>query len=179
MRQIEIILNEDLRKLSEWARKWRILFNPTKTEVMLISNIFYEDTLNHVMDGTILKIVEINKHLGVILSSDNKWSKHIDSIIASASKQAFLRDLKYKFSKHILITVYCTYIHPLFEYASEVWDGCNDANAYRLEQEQLNASRIVTGLPVVALLNSFIMKQDRKQFLNEGLTRNHPFYIRL
>ena len=130
--EIEIILNEDLRKLSEWARKWLILFNPTKTEVMLISNIFYDDTLNLVMDGTILKLVEIHKHLGVILSSNNKWSKHIDSIIASASEQiAFLRKLKYKFSKQTLNTLYCTYIRPLFEYASDVWDGCNDADANR------------------------------------------------
>ena len=155
LRQIEIILNEDLRKLSEWARKWLILFNPTKTEVMLISNIFYDDTLNLVMDDTILKIVEIHKHLGVILLSNNKWSKHVDSIIASASKQiAFLRKLEYTFSKQTLNTLYCTYIRPLFEYASEVWDGCNDADANRLEQSQLNAARIVTGLPVFASLNS-------------------------
>ena len=155
IRQIELILNEDLRKLSEWARKWLILFNPLKTEVMLISNIFNETDLQLIMDGTILKIVEIHKHLGVYLSSNNKWSKHIDSIIASASKQiSFMRKIKYKFSKQTLNTLYCTYIRPLFEYASEVWDGCTQTDANRLEQAQLNATRIVTGLPVFASINS-------------------------
>ena len=155
IRQIELILNKDLRKLSEWARKWLILFNPVKTEVMLISNIFNETDLQLMMDGTILKIVEIHKHLGVYLSSNNKWSKHIDSIIASASKQiSFMRKIKYKFSKQTLNTLYCTYIRPLFEYASEVWDGCSQTDANRLEQAQLNAARIVTGLPVFASTNS-------------------------
>ena len=155
IRQIELILNEDLRKLSEWARKWLILFNPVKTEVMLISNIFNETDLQLMMDGTILKIVEIHKHLGVYLSSNNKWSKHIDSIITSASKQiSFMRKIKYKFSKQTLNTLYCTYIRPLFEYASEVWDGCSQTDANRLEQAQLNAARIVTGLPVFASTNS-------------------------
>ena len=42
LHQIEMILNEDLRKLSVWAKKWLIVFNPLKTEVMLISNSFYD-----------------------------------------------------------------------------------------------------------------------------------------
>ena len=40
--QIEIVLNNDLKKLKEWALKWLINFNPAKTEVMLVSNIFHD-----------------------------------------------------------------------------------------------------------------------------------------
>ena len=104
----------------------------TKTEVMLISNEFSDTSIDLIMDGTIL-----HKHLGVQLSSNNKWSKNIDSIIASASKQiSFLRKIKYKFSKQTLNTLHCTYIRPLFEYVSEVWDGCTQSDANRLEQVQ-------------------------------------------
>ena len=107
------------------------------------------------MDNTLLKIVEIYKHLGVYLSSNNKWSKYIDLITESASKRiSFLRKIKYQFSKQTLNILYCTYIWPLIEYASEVWDGCSQTDSDRLEQVQLNAARIVTGLPVFASLNS-------------------------
>ena len=41
-----------------------------------------------------------------------------------------------------------------YRYASEVWDGCNQIDSNRLEQVQLNAARIVTGLPIFASLNS-------------------------
>ena len=63
---------------------------------MLISNTHIEDTIELRMDNTVLDIVNTHKHLGVILSSNNKWSSHIDSIIKSASKQiSFLRKIKY------------------------------------------------------------------------------------
>lgn len=152
---IERILNDDLRKLSNWAKIWLVLFNALKTEVMITSNIYYDYDIQLVMDGTILKIVDTHKHLGVVMASNNKWAAHIDTIIQSAAKQvSFLRKLKYKFSKETLNKVYCTYIRPLLEYASEVWDGCNQSEKNRLEQVQLNAARIVTGLPIFSSLNA-------------------------
>ena len=84
------------------GKKWLIIFNPQKTEVMLISNVFNDTNFELIMDDTILKIVETHKHLGMHLASNtcNKWSKHIDSIIVSASKQiSYLRKIEYQFSK--------------------------------------------------------------------------------
>jgi hypothetical protein len=40
------------------------------------------------------------------------------------------------------------YIRPLFEYACELWDNCGTGNSQKLEQLQLEAARIVTGLPI-------------------------------
>ena len=40
------------------------------------------------------------------------------------------------------------YIIPLFEYACELWYNCGIGNSYKLEQLQLEAARIVTGLPI-------------------------------
>lgn len=153
--QIETVLNDDLVKLKEWADKWMITFNPLKTEVMMISNIFNDYNFQLKFDNTSLNLVETHRHLGVNLSSNNKWGSHINCIIDSASKQlSYLRKLKYKLSKNTLSKLYCTYIRPLLEYASEVWDGCNTGDSYRLEQVQLNAARIVTGLPVFASIQS-------------------------
>ena len=102
---IEHILNSDLVKLKEWAKKWLIKFNPQKTEVMVISNIQihndYDIELSY--DENILKIVENHKHLGVTISSNNKWSNHIDSIINSASKQiSYLQNLKFQLPKQAI-----------------------------------------------------------------------------
>ena len=153
--EIEMILNNDLKKLKEWADKWRILFNPLKTEFMLISNIFQDYDLRLLYENAPLINVDSHKHLGIHLSSNNKWTKHIDSIIDSASKQvSYLRKLKYQLSRVTLDKLYCTYIRPLLEYCSEVWDGCNTADANRLEAVQLNAARIVTGLPIFASLEA-------------------------
>ena len=104
-------------------------------------------------DNAPLSNVESHKHLGIRIASNNKWTKHIDSIIDSASKQiSYLRKLKYQLSKSTLDRLCCTYIRPLPEYCSEVWDGCtcNMTDANRLEKVKLNVARIVTGLPIFA-----------------------------
>ena len=132
------------------GKKWLIKFNPLKTEVMVISNIHNDYGIELSYDENILKTVENHKHLGVTISS-----KHIDSIINSASKQiSYLRKLKFQLPKHTLDKLYCTYIHPLLEYASEVRNGCNLSDTNRLEQVQLNAARIVTVLPVFSSVRS-------------------------
>ena len=159
LQNLQLIIKYDLKHLHEWARRWLLTFNLSKTEVLLISNTFIDFDMQLVMDNSVLKIVDMHKHLGVTLSSNNKWYKHVELIIKSASKQvSYLRKAKYHFSKEILSKLYCTYIRPLLEYASEVWDGCTQTDAYRLEQVQLIAARIVTGLPVFAFMLKHIGK---------------------
>ena len=56
--------------------------------------------------------------------------------------------LKYRLSRTNLDKLYLVYIRPLFEYACELWDNCGIGNSQKLEQLQLEAARIVTGLPI-------------------------------
>ena len=115
-------------------------------------------------DDVVLNIVETPKHLGICLSANNKWTKHIDSIIMSASKQvSYLRKLKYKLSKNTLNKLYSTYIGPLLEYGSEVWDGCSIDDNNRLEEIQLNAA----GFQFLLLLALYTLKLDGKIWRTE------------
>ena len=47
-----------------------------------------------------------------------------------------------------------TFIRPLLGYSCVVWDSCTVANADRLDQLQLEAARIITGLTSYASLHS-------------------------
>ena len=58
------------------------------------------------------------------------------------------RLLKYLLCRETLNNVYIMFIRPHLEYACEVWDGCTVELINKLEQVQLQAARIVTGLPV-------------------------------
>ena len=102
--------------MKEWANKWLIMFNLLKTEEMLISNIFHDYNHGLIYDNTPLNSVETHKHLGTHLSTNKTWTKHIGSIIDSASKQvSYLRKFKHQLSKHTLDKLYCTYIRPLLD----------------------------------------------------------------
>ena len=74
MAEIEFVLNNDLEKLSNWANKWLITFNALKTKVMLILNVFHDYNFEFKLNNSSLEIVDVHKHLGVYISTDNKWN---------------------------------------------------------------------------------------------------------
>ena len=54
--------------------------------------------------------------------------------------------------------MYVTFVRPILEYASVVWDGCSSAEIEKLEKVQLHAARIVTGLPIFASKESLYLE---------------------
>ena len=84
---IEHVLYTDLVKVKDWAQQLLMKLNPLKTEVMVISNLHNDYDIELKYDENILIIVDHRKYIGDTLSSNNKLSKHIDSIINSASKK--------------------------------------------------------------------------------------------
>lgn len=148
-------VNNDLSYLNDWSSKWQIRFNPNKTDIIVFNLQGHEFDIEFKFGDIPLNPVKTHTHLGVVLSSDCRWNKHIDKIIESASKQLnILRKLKFKLSRLQLEKIYLTFIRPRLEYASEVWDNCGFINSDRLEKVQLEAARIVTGLPAFASLDS-------------------------
>ena len=79
------------------------------------------------------------------------------------------KKLKYNLNRKTLSQLYITYIRPLLEYASDVWNGCNVADTEKLEKVQLEAARTVTGLTVLSSKESLYFETgwepliDRRQ----------------
>lgn len=78
VKDLEGILNHDLREISKWSRKWLVSFNPDKTEVLYFGN--QRPPLLE-FNGKILTTTETHKHLGVTLSKDGRWQTHVNNII--------------------------------------------------------------------------------------------------
>ena len=83
----------------------------------------------------------------VTLSSNGQWHSHVEYIVYSASKiLALMRKLKYSFSRNALNQMYMSYLLPVVEYASVVWDGCSERDSQTLQKIQNEAARLVKGL---------------------------------
>jgi hypothetical protein len=96
---------------------------------------------------TTLTPVQDHKHLGVILSKDGTWHEHITNINSSASKVlGSMKMLKFKLKRTTLNQIYISYLRPILEYASVLWDSCTNVEKETLEKMQYEAARIVTGL---------------------------------
>ena len=154
LRDIEGILNHDLIIVTQWARQWMINFNPNKTEAMLFRYLQNQEYPTLLFDNVTVKFVSQHKHLGLTFSENMKWKCHIDSILTSASRMiGIMRKLKYVFSRRSLNQIYVTYVRPVLEFSSVVWDGCTIEQQNSLEKLQNEAARIVTGLTKSVTLN--------------------------
>ena len=186
---IEGIINHDLRLLVLWAKQWLIKFNPLKTEAILFTLKFFEHFPNLIFNDTQIKFVEDHKHLGLTFSSNGKWHKHIDNILNSAAKVVgIIRKLKFTLSRIALNQIYVSYVLPIIEYSSVVWDNCFDQDAYALEKLQNEAARIVTGLTRSVSLDKLYRecgwvtlserrKNQKLYFMYKALNGQVPSYI--
>ena len=140
------ILNRDLNTITSWSNKWLVSFNPQKTETMVISrkvNKPHHPSL--IMNNQQLEDVKYHKHLGVIISDDDSWNKHIELVIDKEySRLNILRMLKFRLDRLSLEKLYLSFIRPLLEYGDVVWDPHNMYLINILEKVQI-AMRIILG----------------------------------
>ena len=152
---IEGILNHDLIIISHWAKQWLVTFNPSKTVAMVFSNNRNVQLPNLIFDDVRISFVDNHKHLGLTLSSNGKWKTHINNLCQSASKLlGMMRTLKFRLKRDSLNQIYVSFLRPVLEYASVVWDNCTKREKENLEKIQIEAARIVTGITRSASLNN-------------------------
>ena len=87
------ILQQDLDQLSSWADTWQMTFNVKKCYLMHVTSSRRKPSQHaYYMKGQELSNVDQNPYLGVILSHDMKWTRHIDHITARGNRMlGFLR----------------------------------------------------------------------------------------
>ena len=89
--------------------------------------------------------VDSVKYLGVILTSDLTWTKHITLICSKVRK---LTGMLYRRFFHcdpqLMLRLYKAFIRPHFEYAPQVWDPHLVKNIQLLEKSQKFALRVCT-----------------------------------
>ena len=84
-------LNHDLDIIYQWAHQWKMAFNPdpTKQATEVLFSVKKKVSPNHsqlIFNGTVVKKVNEQKHLGFILDSGLSFKKHLDEKIIKAKK---------------------------------------------------------------------------------------------
>ena len=76
------------------------------------------------INGQMLETVSTFKYLGLLLTSDLSWSKHIEGICTKTKK--ILGLIYRRFYQHAnqetLLQLYISIVRPHMEYAAQVWD---------------------------------------------------------
>ena len=138
-------LQEDLDKLAEWERKWKMAFHPDKCNVLTITRKRKPIVRDYHLHGHTLEAVKSAKYLGCTISDDLKWNEHTRNICNKANKTiGFLKRNLNINNTRIKETAYKSLVRPTVEYASSVWDPYQQNDKHRLEMVQRRAARYVT-----------------------------------
>ena len=140
-------LNDDLARISQWAREWLVKFSAPKTKTMTISR---KRKRQHapplIMNNVTLDEVPSYKHLGVKISNNLLWNEHIEETVVNAGKcMDILHALKHKLDRSTLEKLYVAFVRSKLEYANIVWDNCSKQLSDLIESVQYRAGKVVSG----------------------------------
>ena len=137
-------LQRDLDQLSKWESAWQMAFHPEKCQVISITRRRRVLKHTYLLHNHPLAHVDSAKYLGVTITSDLNWNKHVNNIANKANHTlSFLkRNLQINDAK-LKTTAYQTLVRPQLEYASSVWDPYTKKNIDRLEMVQRRSARYV------------------------------------
>ena len=83
-------LQREIDNLLDWCKSNDMKINPSKTKIIHHCGKKHSLPPSVTINSTRIDVCSEAKFLGVILSSDLKWDKHLDSTIKRASKIAFI-----------------------------------------------------------------------------------------
>ena len=141
------ILNRDLTKIHDWAIKWKVSFNPTKSKDMIFSsNKLVQNSPPLVFNGVYVSRVHEHKHLGVWLSSSLSWSRQVhETCLRANGKLAVLRSVKF-LSRSTLDLLYKLTIRSVIDYGLIIfYHTLKTTEVARLNQLQYRAAKLCTG----------------------------------
>ena len=117
-------------------------FHPDKCEILTITRKKSLIIYIHRIQGQQLKHSDQAKYLGVNISTDTRWNKHIDTVIAKAnSRLGFVKRNININSRAVKEQAYKSLVRPILEYSQTVWNPYTVTQTQQLESVQRRAAR--------------------------------------
>ena len=145
-----IYLQQDLDGLRKWSSDNHMTFNASKCKTLHISR---KKTLSCVqtydLGGQHLECVKHTKDLGITVSCDLQWGKHIELITSKANRTLGLikrvcRDVD---DVKIRKLLYCLMVRPQLEYCSCLWSPYTIKHRALIENVQRRATKFILNYP--------------------------------
>ena len=190
------LINEDLKRIAEWATVRSLKINALKSQSIIIGSRRLLDTLNTPdlpkvkLNEEIIDFSLTVKNLGVVLDEDMSWSHQCSSI----SRKVFyrlhsLRKLQKSLPQPIKRTLILTLILPLIEYADVIFPNITVELSDKLERIQNACIRFICNLRKYDHITesrkqlSFLKLSSRRKIhslilLHRVLQSDNPSYLR-
>ena len=145
------VLNNDLRKIREWAEQWNMVFNPDPTkqaqEVIFSRKSHSPKHPDLYFNSLVVEKVKTQKHLGLKLDEKLNFKEHLKDKFAIVNKGiGMFKKLRNYLPCHSLVTLYKAFTRRHLDYADIIYDKPNKMNiCNKMESLQYNTALAVTG----------------------------------
>lgn len=138
------VMNRCLQSVLNWCMQWQMTLNPSKCVSMTITRKRNPLSFVYQLNDSPLEQVSSFKYLGVQISADLRWNRHVDYIYGKAmSKLWYLRRSLKHATSSTKLAAYKTLVRPTLEYADVIWDPYTSRNISKLEEIQKKALRFI------------------------------------
>ena len=137
---------QDINKIVNWISENHLTINVEKTKCMTISRLRSTIPLQVEVNGHQIEEVITFKYLGVWISSDLSWTKHIEITCSKARRVLgyMYRTFAPYCEPDTIISLYKSQVLPILDYASVVWEPHLKKDKLLLEAVQLQATRMAS-----------------------------------
>ena len=127
--------------------KWGMRFNPKKCNIMQVARSNPLTKIYEMCDEALICATDA-RYLGVSISNDLQWEKHINNVARKANNTLnFLRrNLRYC-PRDVKSTAYFSLVRSTMDYAASCWDPYLQKDKDKLEQINRRAARFVGNIP--------------------------------
>ena len=162
-------LQQSLDNLTEWSNHWQLAINVEKCAVLSIGKNANSNLYR--INNVVLKNVDNMHDLGIDVDSNLFFHKHINCIVTKARQRlgVLYRGFVTR-NPNFMRKSYITYIRPLLEYNSVVWNPYQVKYKNLIERVQRNFTRWIPALhdlpysERLALLNLETLECRRLKF---------------
>jgi hypothetical protein len=151
-------LQQSVDKLVYWSNAWQLKINVDKCHVLPIRNHKRSKDnrptqCQYLLDGVPLSNVSFTSDLGIIIDSNLSFKLHISTIISKALQRVgvFFRGFSSR-RLDIVRKTFITYIRPLLEYNSNVWNPAHKYLVDKIESVQRQFTKRIASISHLSYL---------------------------
>ena len=137
----------EMNTLSTWFKTNRLSLNVSKTNCIIFGRSNQPDHHRVYIDNIVIKRVNCNKFIGVIIDSKLSWSDHVSCIRHKMSTNlSVMHRVKWLLNNSALYMIYCTLVLPYISYCCEIWGNTYKTRVEPLYIIQKRAIRIILNI---------------------------------
>jgi hypothetical protein len=141
-------LQQSIDQLVLWSNLWQLKININKCQVLSIRNKTRTNTsCDYMLEGSHLSNVSIITDLGINIDSNLSFKLHISTVITKSLQRVgtFFRGFSSR-RFDIVRKMFVTYIRPLLEYNSNIWNPTHKYLVDKLENVQRQFTKRITSI---------------------------------